>query len=113
MIDRCSVLAGLVLLASVAPLAAESDSVSAGLYAEKCAFCHGASGAGDGAASTMLTPRPTVFSNAEYWKSADREAMAVIVAKGKSGTGMVPFSGQLSADQIKALVAYLETFAKK
>ncbi len=113
MIDRRSVLAGIVLLATVAPLAAAPDAVSAGLYAGKCALCHGVSGGGDGAASTMLTPRPTVFANPEYWKAADREAMAETVAKGKKGTAMVPFSGQLSAEQIKGLVAYIETFAEK
>ncbi len=91
---------------------AAADAAAAGIYAEECAFCHGESGGGDGVASTMLTPRPTAFSNAAYWKSADRVQLAKVIAEGKAGTGMMGFSSKLSATQIKTLVTYLETFAQ-
>ncbi len=94
------------------PAVADTSNSIARVYAEQCAFCHGSKGGGDGAASTMLTPRPTSFSRAEYWKSADREKLATAIAKGKPGTGMVPFAGKLSPEEILAMVGYLETFAR-
>lgn len=94
----------------VAP-AAEPVSAAA-LYAAECAYCHGERGGGDGQAAGMLKPPPTVFSSAEYWKTADKKKMAETIANGKAGTAMMPFGNRLSPEQIAALVEYLATFAK-
>lgn len=96
------------------PIVATAGDVAApaAFYASQCSFCHGATGAGDGPASAMLTPRPTSFASAAYWKSADRKALAKVIAEGRGGTAMMPFSSVLSAPQIEALVTHLESFAK-
>lgn len=109
---RASVLLGVLTLSASALPARPDDGAVAGLYAAECAFCHGAKGAGDGPASSMLTPQPTAFANAAYWKSVDRAALGEVIAKGKSGTGMMGFAGKLTADQIVAMVEYLESFAR-
>lgn len=98
------------MLLAAAPSTA--DTAAAGLYAAECAFCHGDRGGGDGPASSMLTPRPTAFSTANYWKTADRAALAAIIAKGKPGTGMMGFGGKMSDARIKEMIDFLETFAK-
>jgi len=109
---REAVLLGLLTLSAIALPARADDGAVAGLYAAECAFCHGTAGGGDGPASSMLTPRPTAFANAAYWKSADRAALGEVIAKGKPGTGMMGFAGKLKADQIEAMVEYLESFAR-
>ena len=101
----------LLALTSIGAAAAAEASSAAQTYAEQCAFCHGAKGGGDGAASSMLTPRPTRFVDAAYWKSADRKKLAGTIAAGKPGTAMVPFASKLSSAQIEGLVAYLESFS--
>jgi mono/diheme cytochrome c family protein len=103
---------GAVALLLPAAVVAGDVGAPATFYASECAFCHGASGAGDGPASAMLTPRPTSFASAAYWKSADRKALAKVIAEGRGGTAMMPFSSRLSAPQIDALVTHLESFAK-
>lgn len=111
--DRRRVVASVVfplwLFAAAAPA---SDSASAGLYAAECGFCHGERGGGDGPGSAMLKPPPTAFADAAYWQSADRAALAQVIAKGKAGTGMMAFGGKLSEAQIAAMIDYLESFAR-
>jgi high-affinity iron transporter len=80
------------------------------LYDGRCAFCHGVSGQGDGPAGAALKPPPTNFTNAEAWKGATPAAMRTIIEKGKPGTAMTAFKASLTAEQIDALLAYLQTF---
>jgi len=101
----------LMFLLPAAAVAGDAGAPAA-FYAAECAFCHGAAGAGDGPAGAMLTPRPTSFASAAYWKSADRKALAKVIAEGRAGTAMMAFSSKLSAPQIDALVTHLESFAK-
>lgn len=84
---------------------------AARIYADRCAFCHGVSGRGDGPAGVALKPPPRNLADPEYWKSADREALRSIIADGKPGTPMIAYKNILSASEIDALVKYLESFA--
>lgn len=83
---------------------------AAEIYANRCAFCHGLSGRGDGPAGVALKPPPRNMAEAEYWKSADRQALKSVIANGKPGTAMIGYSHLLTAEEIDALVQYLETF---
>lgn len=79
-------------------------------YANRCAFCHGATGKGDGPAGVALKPPPRDLTTPEYWQSASPETMRAVIANGKPGTAMVAFKDMLSAEEIDALVEYIKTF---
>jgi high-affinity iron transporter len=83
---------------------------TAAVYANRCAFCHGTSGKGDGPAGVALKPPPKDLSDPEYWKSADPENLKAIITNGKPGTAMIAFKDTLTPEQIAALVEHLKTF---
>ena len=81
---------------------------AAGLYKAKCAACHGADGKGDTAMGKKLGVRD--FASPEVQKMSDDELTAVI-ADGKNK--MPSYKKSLKADQIKELVGYIRSLAKK
>lgn len=83
---------------------------AATIYANRCAFCHGATGKGDGPAGVALKPAPRNLADPQYWKAADREGLKAIIANGKPGTAMVAFKDTLTPDEIAELVEHLESF---
>lgn len=81
---------------------------AAKVYAAKCAPCHGTTGAGNGPAAAAFNPKPTDFTSAEFRENQTDEQVAAAI---KDGKGAMPsFGKELSADAIKALVAYLRSF---
>src|SRR5262249_33503707 len=81
--------AGTLLLLAI-PLAVCTTRATAadaekgkGLYASRCAFCHGASGAGDGPAGKALKPPPTNFTLAAYWNSTTPQTVKEAIQNGK------------------------------
>jgi mono/diheme cytochrome c family protein len=100
-----------VLVAAIAgtsTLAAQAPNAQ-GLYAQKCASCHGASG----------TPAPAMarsmgipdFADARGVAAKPDSVLEASVAAGKGRT-MPAYRGQLTPPQIHALVAYIKTLAK-
>jgi len=81
---------------------------AAGLYKAKCAACHGADGKGDTAMGKKLGVRD--FASPEVQKMSDDELTAVI-ADGKNK--MPSYKKSLKAEQIKELVGYIRSLAKK
>ena len=79
------------------------------IYAGRCAFCHGATGKGDGPAGAALKPVPTNFARAEFWKNTKSEAIEDAIAHGKPGTAMIAFQPSLTAQQIADVIVYLKT----
>lgn len=69
----------------------------------KCVTCHGA----DGKGKVKGTPN---FSDAAWQKKEKDGELIEAIKKGKKP--MPPYAGKLSDDEIKALVAYVRTFAK-
>lgn len=55
-VPRAAVLAAACLFAL--PAAAQDETAGAALYAGHCAYCHGATGAGDGPQASVLNPQP-------------------------------------------------------
>lgn len=68
---------------------------------QRCAPCHGESGAGDGAAAIALNPRPKDFTRRTF----QPEYFAEILSKGIEGSAMPPFP--MSAEEKEALTAYV------
>jgi mono/diheme cytochrome c family protein len=99
-----------VLLAIATPVCAGDAEKGKGIYAARCAFCHGLSGRGDGPAGAALKPPPTNFATAEFWKRTNPDAIKTVIENGKPGTTMVPFKGSLSPAQVDDVVTYLGSF---
>jgi cytochrome c6 len=95
---------GVVLMVSV-PKAQADDT--ADLFKSKCQMCHGPDGKG--------TPTG-IKMGAHDWHSADVMKMTDAqltdtINKGKNK--MPSYTGKLTADQVKGLVAYIHTLQKK
>jgi mono/diheme cytochrome c family protein len=60
------------------------------IFAQRCTPCHGATGAGDGAASASLTPRPRNFHDPEWQKSVTDEHIQTIIKVGGAAVGKSP-----------------------
>lgn len=85
-------------------------------YNTMCASCHGATGAGDGAAAVALTPKPASFADAAFWTSRDDAAVKKVIKEGGAAVGksplMAPFGAALTDAQVDELVTYIKTFKK-
>jgi mono/diheme cytochrome c family protein len=96
-----------------APVAATPEAEATQIFSGRCSPCHGATGAGDGAASAALNPRPRNFHEAA-WQSAvtDAQIEQIIrqggVAMGKSAA--MPANPDL--DGKPAVVAALRTMIR-
>jgi mono/diheme cytochrome c family protein len=98
-------LALLLIVLFVLPLFAEDGPA---LFKAKCAGCHGATGAGDTSVGKSLKVTP--LSGADVQKLSDADLSRVITA----GKGKMPAIGKtMTADQVKALIAVVRSFAKK
>jgi cytochrome c6 len=87
---------------------AEAQDGGAALYKTKCAACHGADGKGDTAVGKADKIRD--LSSADVQQQSDADLTAVITA----GRGKMPAYGKsLKPDQVKDLVAYIRSLAKK
>lgn len=93
-------------VAGAAPSAKAADTGES-LFSANCAVCHGADGHGTATGKALNAPD---LSSAAVQKLTDPQITAQI-ENGKNN--MPPFKSQLSASQIKLLVAYVRTFGKK
>jgi cytochrome c6 len=101
---------GLALLAStaLASLPARAQEPGATLFKTKCAVCHGADGKGDTPMGRANKLRD--LGSGDVRKQSDAELSAIIEnGKGK----MPPYGKTLKPEQVKDLVAYLRSLAKK
>lgn len=98
-------LASLILIVALAPMAFAADG--AAVYKAKCSMCHGADGKGDSAMGKKMKLRD--LGSAEVQKQTDQQ-LHDWTANGK---GKMPaYKDKLSADEIKALVAFMRTLKK-
>jgi len=98
MIRSQVVLAMAVALAGTLGFAQSSGEA---VYKANCQSCHGSSGTPSAGIAKMMNVKPA----AEYKSSEKEEIDAVKNGKGK----MKAFSGKLTDDQIKDVVAYFRT----
>jgi mono/diheme cytochrome c family protein len=95
----------IALLLIVTPIFAADGPA---LFKANCAMCHGPDGTGDTPAGKMLKVK--VLGSPEVQKLTDAEiAKTISDGRGK----MRAFKDKLSADDVKALVAFVRTFAHK
>jgi cytochrome c6 len=81
---------------------------AAGLYKGKCAACHGADGKGDTAMGKKMGLHD--LASPEVQKMSDDELTAII-ADGKDK--MPSYKKSLKPEQVKDLVGYIRSMAKK
>jgi high-affinity iron transporter len=83
-----------------------------GLYTQRCASCHGAAGAGDGALARSLSRLPPDIGTVAWQSEHSDDQLADVVRAGIAGTAM-PASNELSSAQVQSVVAYLRTLPMK
>lgn len=94
----------------LAPTKAPDLARGAALYAEQCASCHGATGAGDGPAAKELKPPPVAFSDAGRANARSIFGLYQVIDQGLDGTAMASFA-HLPSDDRWTLAFYVGTLA--
>jgi len=98
----------------LAPSVVMADAASD--FAAMCSACHGATGAGDGAAAAALPVTPADFTDASFWTTRTDESVANIIKNGGAAAGksplMAPFGAALDDARIAEMVAYLRTLSQ-
>ena len=93
------------------PRTRETVDRGAAVYDQSCASCHGATGAGDGAAGRNLSPPPANLAWLAQMPMVQWDPfMYWTVAEGGAqfGTAMPAFKDALSKDDIWAVIAYIQ-----
>lgn len=88
-----------------------AGDVGARVFAARCALCHGPDGHGDGVASKGLNPKPRNFHDVAYMSTRTDAQLLEVIHNGKGA--MPRWQGQLSDDEIKAVLAHVRSLAKK
>lgn len=79
-----------------------------GLYLQRCASCHGVTGAGDAVYARALSKLPPDVGTLAWQAEKSDSQIAAVVREGLAGTAM-PASRDLTADETASLVAYLRS----
>lgn len=91
----------------------EVETTGQATYRAQCAMCHGEQGKGDGPAAAMLKPRPKDLSAPDFWTGRTEESVAEVVRQGKPGSAMMGYQSVLTAEQIRDVVTYLRSLARR
>ncbi|AFM13846.1 c-type cytochrome [Turneriella parva] len=99
--------------ADAAPGAAAAISGET-VYNEKgCVTCHGAQGKGDGPVGAALKPKPRNFADAKWKNGTDLASVIKAIETGIAGSGMAPYKGVLSDEEIKAVAEHVRKLGGK
>jgi len=99
------------------PFACIAGTAEAGKakYAQLCASCHGATGAGDGPASAPLNPKPAHHNDGNYMNPLSNEHLVKVVTEGGPAVGkspqMAPWGPVLGEQGVRDVVAFVRTLA--
>jgi len=100
----------------VSPLPDSPDIVEKGkaIYEGKgtCFNCHGTSGRGDGPGGLSLNPSPRNFWHHGMWRHRTEGEIFWVIKHGSPGTGMIPFGGLLTDEEIWTVMQYERSFEK-
>ena len=119
-IRSASCAALIIALAAIAASTGDAQQPHAGkaTYDKWCAGCHGATGAGDGAAAAYMLPRPRDFTKGVYQiRTTASGAIPTdadirrVIDDGMPGTAMPGWREALSETERSNLVAYIKTFS--
>jgi mono/diheme cytochrome c family protein len=98
---------GILAVAAMLCVSARPDEKSAATFKQRCASCHGADGKAESPAGKAM--KIASFASPEAKGKSDKE-LADIIANGK---GKMPkYGASMSADDIKAMVAYVRELGK-
>jgi mono/diheme cytochrome c family protein len=97
------------------PLADSPEIVAQGqkIYEGRgtCFNCHGMKGRGDGPGGSTLNPSPRNFRHRGMWHHRSEGEIFWVIKHGIEGTGMIPFGGLLSDEEIWKVIQYERSFA--
>ncbi|MHB1312869.1 MAG: c-type cytochrome [Gemmatimonadaceae bacterium] len=85
------------------------DSTGKALFTENCQKCHGARGIPPKVIKQKFTRIPTM--DAAFLAARSDDSVVTILTNGKSDV-MVSWKSKLTVDEMKAIAAYIRTFAK-
>jgi cytochrome c6 len=89
-------------------LTASAQGGGAAVYKSKCAGCHSPDGSGSGPAGKAMHLRD--LGSMDVQKQSDADLTAIIA----NGKGSMPgYKGKLTDDQIKDVVSFIRSLAKK
>jgi mono/diheme cytochrome c family protein len=84
-------------------------------YAQICASCHGATGAGDGVASAGLNPKPAHHNDGNYMNPLSNEHLTKVITEGGPSVGksplMAPWGSVLGPQGVQDVIAFVRTLA--
>ncbi len=90
------------------------------IYMNRCWFCHGLEGKGDGPVADYLNPRPRDFTSGMYKLRTTKDAEAPLdddlfrtVTKGMPGTAMQGFEGVLNQGELWQVISFIKAFDKE
>lgn len=90
------------------------------VYEQRCAYCHGASGRGDGPVAASLHPRPLDFTAGKFKLRTTEtgsvptdDDLARTILEGIPGTSMPGWRSRLTADDVRNVVTYLKSFSPR
>jgi mono/diheme cytochrome c family protein len=93
------------------PFSPDTETLDEGraLYQENCAFCHGATGMGDGEMANSLNPSPALLAYMIQMPMSVDEYMLWSISDGGAafGSAMPAFKDVLSRDEIWKIVTYM------
>lgn len=76
-----------------------------------CFNCHGKDGGGNGPLAAQLKPAPRNFQHHGFWRHRTEGEIFWVIKNGSANTSMVGFGGQLTDEEIWALIQYARSFA--
>jgi len=83
------------------------ERLGAALFAQNCAFCHGADGSGRNWIGRFLEPHPRDLTDPGRMSTMTRERLLQVLREGLPGTSMPAWRSVLSPEQIDAVIAYI------
>ena len=103
-----------IFMKGAGPVSAQAQANGESIYEERCAFCHGENGDGNGPVAPYLNPRPRDFTTSQFKFRTTvsgelplRENVIDIVEKGVRGTAMPSWEEILTESEIGAVVDYV------
>lgn len=78
-----------------------------------CFNCHGKDGSGNGPVAAQLDPSPRNFQHHGFWRHRTEGEIFWVIKNGSPGTSMIGFVGQLTDEEIWAVIQYERSFAGK
>ena len=85
-----------------------SEKMGEQLFQDNCAFCHGADGSGKNWIGTFLEPHAGDLTSDELMSGMTRERLRRTIESGVVGTSMPAWRHVLTAEQIEAVISYIE-----